>query len=50
MKAMLDPKIVAASTQRPAAFEQGIPVGRDSIRDSSHGRRMKVDMVAVRQG
>jgi hypothetical protein len=30
MNAMLDPKIVATSTQRPAAFEQGRPAGLDS--------------------
>jgi hypothetical protein len=45
---MLDPKIVATSTQRSAGLEQGAAAGRERMSGSSHGGRMKVDKLAVR--
>jgi hypothetical protein len=37
MKAMLEARIVAASTQRPVDFEHGAIAGRDRITFSSQG-------------
>jgi hypothetical protein len=37
MNAMLDARVVAASTQCPASFEQGAVAGRERIMLSSHG-------------
>src|SRR5213596_1797915 len=39
MNAMLEARVVAASTQRPARFEQGAAAGRERITLSSHGSR-----------
>jgi hypothetical protein len=39
MKAMLEARIVAASTQRPRDFEHGAAAGRDRITFSSQGSR-----------
>ncbi|HEX5176459.1 MAG TPA: hypothetical protein VFV83_05485 [Chthoniobacteraceae bacterium] len=40
---MLDPKIVAASTQRPAEREQGTVAGGARRSGSSHGNRTETD-------
>jgi len=45
MNAMLEARIVAASTQRPRDFEQGSPAGAERIMLSSHGSRMNANMV-----
>src|SRR4029450_2424380 len=46
MNAMLEARVVATSTQRPATFEQGALAGRDRIMLSSHGSRIDVSMMA----
>ncbi|HXA08725.1 MAG TPA: hypothetical protein VNW28_02010 [Chthoniobacterales bacterium] len=40
---MLDPRIVAASTQGPAALEQGATGARDRMSGSSQGNRTETD-------
>jgi hypothetical protein len=40
---MLEPRIVAARIQRPAAGEQGVGADRDRINASSQGRLGKAD-------
>ncbi len=47
MNAMLEARVVAASTQRPEDFGQGAVAGRDRIMLSSQGSRMNADMIAA---
>ena len=47
MNAMLEARVVAASTQRPARFEQGAAAGSERITLSSHGSRRIGNMVTV---
>src|SRR5438093_8343983 len=45
MKAMLEARIVAASTQRPRDFEHGAAAGRERTTFSSHGSRTNAHMM-----
>jgi len=47
MNAMLEARVVAASTQRPARFEQGAAAGSERITLSPHGSRRIGNMVTV---
>src|SRR5947199_10077309 len=47
MNAMLEARVVAASTQRPKDFGQGAVAGRDRIMLSSQGSRMNADMMVA---
>ena len=47
MNAMLEARVVAASTQRPEDFEQGAVAGCDRIMLSSQGSRMNPDMMVA---
>src|SRR6476469_9515552 len=46
IKAILEARVVATSTQRPAIFEQGALAGRERITLSSQGSRIDVSMMA----
>jgi hypothetical protein len=46
MNAMLEARMVAASTQRPLDFEHGAVAGRDRITFSSQGSRNTAHMFA----
>ena len=45
MKAMLEARIVAASTQRPRDFEHGAAAGRERTTFPSHGSRTNAHMM-----
>src|SRR4029077_14163678 len=47
IKAILEARVVATSTQRPANFEQGALAGRERITLSSQGSRIDVSMTCV---
>jgi len=47
MNAMLEARVVAASTQRPEDFGQEAVAGRERIMLSSQGSRMNADMIAA---
>src|SRR5713226_7942904 len=49
MKAMLEARMVAASTQRPLDFEHGAAAGRDRITFSSQGSRKRAHIFAAYQ-
>src|SRR6266511_3791637 len=50
INAMLDARVVATSTQRPASFEQGAADGRERIMLSSQGSWTDVNMMAFISG
>jgi hypothetical protein len=45
---MLEARVVATSTQRPARFEQGAVAGAERIALSSQGSRMNASITTVR--
>src|SRR6266487_6584162 len=47
IKAILEARVVATSTQRPAIFEHGALAGRERITLSSHGSRIDVSMMTA---
>src|SRR6266513_5495973 len=47
MNAMLEARVVAASTQGPEDFEQGAVAASDRIMLSSQGSRMNADMMVA---
>src|SRR5438477_2971250 len=48
INAMLEARVVATSTQRPARFEQGAAVGAERITLWSHGSRMNPSITTAR--
>jgi hypothetical protein len=47
MNAMLEARVVAASTQRPEAFEHGAAAGRERIMLASQGSGINANMMVA---